>query len=245
MASDLPDGLMLESRQGIGWLTVHRPSRANALTLDLQAGVAAFLRAADHDDSTVAVVIGASGKVFSAGGDLRELAEVDARDLARRRRDVFLDLLEAMLAFGKPLVTAVNGPAIGAGAMIGLLGDQVVACEDARFELPEVAIATPAFLATVIAAHVGGGVFARDMLLAGKSISASLAARRGCISECVLGADLSERAQELALALSRMPADAYRETKRWLNAQLLASVRAACAESARVRAEQAIATPRR
>ncbi len=246
MSTDtFPEGLTHALKDGVSWLTIDRPRRANSMTLDMQTAMAAWLRRSQEDADVKALVITAIGHVFSAGGDLRELADAEPRALAKRRRDIFLDLLEALLASGKPVVMAVNGKAIGAGAMIGLLGDQVVASDDGLFDLPEVLIDTPAYLASAITLHIAGRAASNSLLLAGKPLLARDAALRGWIAEAVPRDALAARAQEVAVALAAVPHEAFALTKEWMNRPLRAAMREACDESVRVRAMRFIPTARR
>ena len=138
-------------------LTINRPDAANAIDAAVGDGLAAHLRDAAADDAIAAVVLtGAGSRVFSAGADLKNPAGLAPLALAEQRGAVLSGVLHAVLSFPKPLVAAVNGAAIGAGAMLALLADQVIAAETARFALPEIDHAMPTPIGLAILSDLAG-----------------------------------------------------------------------------------------
>src|SRR3979411_3002774 len=143
MTTEQPE-LLVTEQQGVMWLTFNRPHKANAQSLTLLVAFnKALADAATRGDVRAVVVTGAGERNFSAGADLSRPAENAAAHQAQRRAE-FSAALTALVDFRKPIVAAVNGSACGAGMMIPLLCDAVVAADSARFSLPEINKGLPA-----------------------------------------------------------------------------------------------------
>lgn len=224
--------LLVDHRDGIAWLTFNRPHKANALSLPLLTAFAAALHtAAARADVRGVVVTGAGDRNFSAGADLSRPAEnVDAYLASRRAQ--FAASLIAMLDFGKPLVAAVNGAACGAGMMITLLCDAVIAADTARFSLPEINKGLPALPGIAIVKDRHGVALATDLILSGRWMAATEARARGLAQEVVPNAALAAAAQKLALTLGAFDAHAYAANKMLLNSSLKTELAAALKASA-------------
>ena len=134
----------VRNEDGVSIITIDRPDAANAINADVGEGIAAAIAAASADRHTLgAVLTGAGERVFSAGADLKNPANLPPPDLAARRSATLHTLLDAVLGFPKPLVAALNGAAVGAGAMVALLCDRVVCVPTGRFSLPEIDVGMP------------------------------------------------------------------------------------------------------
>lgn len=124
-----------EDRGRVAILTLNRPEARNAINLDVATAMEAALDAIEREPDVWAVVITGAGDVFSAGADLKMVARGEGLN-ATTRRGGFAGLVTR--DFPKPLIAAVNGPALAGGFEIVLACDLVVAATDARFGLPEV-----------------------------------------------------------------------------------------------------------
>jgi len=174
MAGGSANGLKRELREGVVWLVFDRPRASNAVDAALAQAFAAALTSAGNDPAIIgAVITGAGGKVFSAGIDIKNPDALDHEALATRRRDTVAHCLDAILSFEKPLVAAINGPAIGLSCMIALLADQAIASDRAVFALPEIDIGIPTFLGASIVSRAVGMALARELVLTGRQISAA------------------------------------------------------------------------
>jgi len=194
---------------GLQRISIDRPHAANALDLDTAQAFASALRGAQDDDAIGAVIVTGGGeKVFCAGVDLKNPDNAPEQVLVRRRSDSLMVVLRSMLDFDKPLIVAVNGAAVGVGCMVAMLGDQVIAAESAYFSLPEIDIGMPTFIGLELLAVIVGGGFAADLVLTGRRMPASEAARRG-IADAVPPGALQGAAEDAARALSRKPRAAY------------------------------------
>lgn len=204
-------------------LTLNRPEKANAMNEAMQVGLVNHLSEGKH-----AVVIAASGpKVFSAGADLKEFSELERGIAARRRRVLLKHTLEAVLDFPRPLVAAVQGKALGAGAMVALLADELAMADTAELGLPEIRHGIPTPVGYAIVAARGGMPLARRMVQDGEPVGPGLADHVFDVKS------LKEKSIERARVLAALPAEAYRINKKFINAPLRAALQAAFAAADR------------
>src|SRR6476646_1588278 len=125
----------LERRGHIAVLTLNRPEARNAISPEVNQAMAGLLDAIETDDELRAVVLTGAGDVFSAGADLKVVAQGRGMDIARGKGG-FAGVVNR--DFPKPIIAAVNGPALAGGFEIVLSCDLVVAADTARFGIPEV-----------------------------------------------------------------------------------------------------------
>jgi len=204
---------------GVLRLTLRAPGRLNAVSGAMHAELAAVWRTIGDDDETRAVLVRGADGAFSSGGDLDLVAEIAADPDARRR--VFheaRDLVYNVVSCPTPIVSAMTGPAVGAGLAVGLLAD--------------VSIATPA--TRIVDGHTKLGVAAGDHavlvwpllcglakakyhLLLCEPLDGVEAERIGLVSLCVPEAELEERALAIASRLADGAQPAIRHTKLALN----------------------------
>jgi enoyl-CoA hydratase/carnithine racemase len=204
-------------RDGVSWIAFDRPRAANAVDATLAVAFAASLRAAMEDSGVRAVVLtGSGGRVFSAGIDIRNPDNLDHAALSTHRRRTVEVCMNAVFAFEKPLLAAVNGPAVGLGCMLALLADRVVASDAAHFSLPEIDIGIPTFLGVSILRHACGASVAREMVFTGRRMPAVEAQRLGLAARCVQPDELIAAAHAEALALAAKPQATFALVKQWL-----------------------------
>ncbi len=240
MAGGSANGLKRELREGVVWLVFDRPRASNAVDAALAQAFAAALTSAGNDPAIIgAVITGAGGKVFSAGIDIKNPDALDHEALATRRRDTVAHCLDAILSFEKPLVAAINGPAIGLSCMIALLADQAIASDRAVFALPEIDIGIPTFLGASIVSRAVGMALARELVLTGRQISAADARQHHLVGSVVAHEDLERSAQDAAKMLAAKPRATFALNKRWLARDLRAEFDAANAHSKAAQAELA------
>ena len=228
-------------------VTLNRPQKRNALSREL---LAELLQAFDdlHVQRKVrGVIVTGAGQAFCAGMDLSEmLANAQHQNpQARWRADslTYHELIEKMLRFPKPLVAAVNGPAVAGGAGIVMACDLVVAAKTAAFGFPEPRRGVVAGMVAPLLAFRVGGATAALLLLTGRMIDADLAHRFGLFHE-VVGEDMIwARSNEMIGEIAKCAPDALQMTKRLLNEtvgeQLLSQLAAGAAISAASRTTEA------
>jgi enoyl-CoA hydratase/carnithine racemase len=219
-------------RDGVLWLAFDRVKASNAIDAALAREFASALTQAAGDAMVVAVVMtGAGDKVFSAGIDVKNPDALDHEALAARRRETVAACLNAIVEFGKPLVAAVNGPAIGLGCMLALLADHLVAADRAAFSLPEINIGIPTFLGAAIVTRAAGAALARELVMTGRRMDAAEARWNNLVATLVPAAELAAAAQLAAQTLAAKPQAAYALNKRWFNRGLREEFDAANAAS--------------
>jgi enoyl-CoA hydratase len=169
----------------------------------------------DRDDVRVVVLTGA-GDMFSAGADIKERTALvrNPGDYLRHNRTT-RECFYAVMDCAKPVIGAINGPALGAGLVIALSCDMVMASENAVFALPEIDVGL-AGGASFVAQHLGRS-FARRMYLTGQRVPASEFYRRGVIDACLPRAQLLAAAGDLAREIAAKSPVAVREAKKTFN----------------------------
>ncbi len=202
------DGAVAVQRDGpVVTLLLDRPERRNPLGLATMVGLRDGLRAAGDDPSVRAVVLGATGPVFSAGHDLRELRDADAEG-TRRIFDACADLMLTVHRLPVPVIARVPGLATAAGCQLVAACDLAVAAEGARFATPGVRIGLFCSTPAVEVIRAVGRTRAMEMLLTGDPIDAPTALAWGLVSRVVPADELDAA----ALALAERVAGASRAT---------------------------------
>jgi enoyl-CoA hydratase len=189
--------LSVERRDGgVALLTLNRPDKRNALSIELRYELARALAALEEDDSVGALVVTGAGSAFCSGMDVTQFGG----DIQNRRAIVESSIAAfgTMGRFAKPAVAAVNGPAVAGGFALALLCDVRIAAPGARFGFGELPRGVPPSYASARAALPAA--LARDLSLTGRMVHAEEAADLGVVSEVVEAEALLPRALELARA---------------------------------------------
>jgi enoyl-CoA hydratase len=212
--------LLFERRaNGVLLVTINRPERLNAANDRLHWELTQIWLTIDRDpDTRVAVVTGA-GRAFSAGGDM-EMVEANARDPKRLANTVreASDIVYNMINLDKPIISAINGVAVGAGLVVALLADISIIAEDARFTDGHTKLGVVAGdHAAIIWPLLCGMAKAKYYLLTSDFIDGKEAERIGLVSLCVPREQLMAKAFEVADKLGLGSQPALRWTKRSLN----------------------------
>jgi 2-(1,2-epoxy-1,2-dihydrophenyl)acetyl-CoA isomerase len=176
-------------------LTLNAPQRLNALSLSMRLQLRDRLREANDDAEVRVVVLTGSGRAFSAGGDVRQMAERPAPMVARQRLDILHDIVRQILSGPKPVVAAVEGVAYGAGFSLAAACDHVVAGEDSRFSAAfgRLGLVADCGLLWTLPQRIGLGT-AKDLLMTGRPIDAAEARRLGIVDTLVAAGGALERA---------------------------------------------------
>jgi enoyl-CoA hydratase len=198
------NAVLYEIRNGIGLLTINRPEARNAVNGEVSLGIAAALDDIDHNNAVSVAILTGSGGVFCAGADLKAVEESQKTNVRNNiiiKNGGFAGLVRR--ARKKPLIAAVNGPAVGGGFEIVLACDLVVAAESASFALPEVKRSLLASAGALIRLpRLIGMARAMEMILTGESLSARRAFELGIINRVVPDGMVGETAMQLALAVA-------------------------------------------
>jgi enoyl-CoA hydratase/carnithine racemase len=202
---------------GVLTVTLDRPEKYNAMTLDMWRAVTAAIERAT-DEGARAVVLTGTGDLFCAGDDIGALADIeDDRDV-RRLVDTLTDCFDAIETAPVPVVGHANGSAYGGGFELLVGADVTVVPEGASFGLPETQIgAIPLYAATRLSQLVGRQR-AADLALAGRELTGSEAVEWGLFARAVPEDSLEDAVEDVLAGLGDGAPEALATTKAWLNA---------------------------
>ncbi|MFD2642839.1 enoyl-CoA hydratase [Pseudomonas japonica] len=202
--------------QGLLTLTFNRPDKLNALNSAMYRQLGEALTAADQDPRVEVILLSGGPACFSAGNDLHDFLEHPPED---RDHPVFR-MMRVVLGLEKPLIAAVNGPAIGIGTTLLLHCDQVLVSRGAKLRMPFVPLGLcPEFGSSLLLPRLLGHVRAARLLLANDALSGEQAVQWGLANELHEdGEACLNAAHDLARRLQRMPREALRISKQLLKA---------------------------
>src|SRR5262245_12651492 len=198
-------------------IQLNRPAKKNAMTSSMYIAMADLLDSAARDESIRVVLWHAAGDVFSAGNDIADfLNNPPGPGESPQSR-----LINAFIAFEKPIVAAVHGAAIGGGTTMLLHCDFVYAAENAKFQLPFVNIAAgPEFGSSYLLQLRAGYLRAAEALFLAQPFDATKAAQLGLVTAIVPDEQLLATARETAKKLTEKPVQALQACKRLMRGAL-------------------------
>ncbi|MDP2947944.1 MAG: enoyl-CoA hydratase/isomerase family protein [Chloroflexota bacterium] len=205
--------LLCEKRDKTALVTLNRPDKRNALSIALRNEIDHCLGELADDDSVSVVVLAGAGPSFCAGFDRNEFfiqtpehveALIESTDRFHLR----------LMNFPKPLVAAINGPAMGGGLDLAVLCDVRICAQDAVFAHPEIKFGAPTLYGPL--AEVIGGGLARDLCLTGRRIDAQEAHRIGLVSSVVPLDRLLEEAVAVANSIAEAPLAGLKTVKQMI-----------------------------
>jgi enoyl-CoA hydratase/carnithine racemase len=182
-------------------LTLNRPERRNALSLELMLEMMRCLQEISRDPHLRVVILRASGTVFCSGHDLSEMTGRDINEY-RRIFDVCTELMTKIQEIPQPVIAEVQGIATAAGCQLVASCDLAVASEDAVFATPGVKIGLFCTTPMVALTRAIGRKRALQMLLTGELVSARTAAEWGLVNQVVAAAELRGAAEKLAAKIA-------------------------------------------
>jgi enoyl-CoA hydratase/carnithine racemase len=197
---------------GVGTIRLDRP-KMNALNVQVQEEIrATAVEAADNDDVRAVVVWGGE-KVFAAGADIKEMADMSYADMVRRSGPLQA-ALTAVARIPKPVVAAVNGYALGGGCELALCADYRIAAEDAKLGQPEILLGViPGAGGTQRLSRLVGSSKAKDIIFTGRFVDAAEAERIGLVDRVVPASEVYDAAVAWASQFSRGAVLALRAAK--------------------------------
>ena len=210
---------------GILRLTLRAPGRLNAVSEEQHGELVRVWQAIGSDEETRAVVVRGADGSFSSGGDLDlVLAIADDEETRLRVFHEARDLVYNLLACPTPIVSAITGPAVGAGLVVGLLADVSLASPNARIVDGHTRLGVAAGdHAAIVWPLLCGMAKAKYHLLLCEEVDGAEAERIGLVSLCVPEEELEERALEVAGRLASGSRAAIAHTKLALNRWMLAA----------------------
>lgn len=208
------DKLLAQRKGGLLCLTINRPLAANAIDTDVAHALVTRLATAKRDHSIHAVILsGAGGSVFSSGRDMKRQATVDVNTFERQRRSELVAYSQALLSFHKPFVVALNGVALGAGLMLALHADHVVAAEHVSLALPEIDLEIATYVGHALVADSVGSAVADQLALTGRRMGAAEALACRLVHAVVSASALVQESEAAALFYAAKPVAAFRAMK--------------------------------
>ena len=204
----MPELIHLEQQPPVALVVLNRPEKRNALSVRLREELLSVLETLEHDPAVRAVVLTGSGNVFCAGFDLNEFHDPERRKASFSNSSLFH---RRIWQYPKPIVAAINGPAMAGGLDLALLCDFRICSSGSVFGHPEIKFgAVPLF--SILKYVVGEGA-ARQLCLTGVPITAADALRIGLVSEVTAPEEVRARALELAGMVAEAPLETVVFTK--------------------------------
>ena len=206
--------LLVEDRGPVRILTMNRPEKRNALNSDLTKALLENLNQVDQVEGVGCIVLTGAGQGFCAGADLTEFKGLQDPRAADERAELTMQLHLAFAKISKPIVTAINGAAMGGGAGLAIAGDIAVMAASAKLGYPE---AKHGIVAAIVMANLVrqvGRKAAFELVALGEPIGAERALELGMVNRVVAVHELMPQALAYAEKLAAMAPAARAETKR-------------------------------
>lgn len=211
---------LFEIVDGVGVITLNRPASYNAINIALGESLRDAVIRCDEDPAIRAVLITARGPAFCSGGDVRQMREAVAADghAGKFLKTLTVSLhaiIGTMIHMPKPVITAVNGAAAGAGFSLAIAGDIVLAAEDARFTVAYTAIGlAPDGGSTFLLPRLLGAKRAFELMVTNEGLSAEEAKALGVVNRVYPRSSFSQQSLEFAAKLAKGPTKALGHAKR-------------------------------
>jgi len=225
----------------IATVSLDRPDRKNPLSFDSYAELRDWFRDLVYSDDVDAVVFASNGGNFSSGGDVHDiigpLTRMNMKELLAFTR-MTGDLVKAIVNCGKPVIAAVDGICVGAGAIIAMASDLRIATPDAKcaFLFTRVGLAGCDMGACAILPRIIGQGRAAELLYTGRSMSADEGAQWGFYNRVVAAGDLDSAARDMASRIAGGPNFAHMMTKTMLAQEWSMSIEQAIEAEAQAQA---------
>jgi enoyl-CoA hydratase len=205
------ENIIVDKDAPIAVVTLHRPQQLNALSYGLVKDLSLAMQALDQDDEVRVIIVTGGEKVFAAGADIKEMAELGPYDPPVLERLAYRDKINKI---SKPVIAAVSGFALGGGCELAMSCDIIVASETARFGQPEVNLGIiPGSGGTQRLTQVVGKYRAMEMVLTGEALNATDAERLGLVNRVVPVELLLEEAKGIAKKIAAKPQLAIKAAK--------------------------------
>ncbi len=209
---------------GVAEITLARPDTLNSLTFDVYEELTALFHEMNEHEEIRSVVLTGEGKAFCSGGDVNDIiGELFSRDMSGLLAFTRVTgaLIRNMRAFRRPVIAAINGTCVGAGAVMALAADFRIASDTAKFGFifPKVGLCGADMGAAYLLPRVVGLGHANELLFLGDIIGAERALQIGLVTRVVPQTECLARARELAEKLAAGPAFAHAMTKQMLESE--------------------------
>ncbi len=208
--------LLVETRGPVRLLTLNRPTKLNALNSDLVHALTDALLAAQDDNAVSVIILAGAGRAFCAGADTSVPRPFTAENRPNliRHGDANIALTKLLTRVDKPIIAAVHGYVLGAGAGLAFGSDMVVAAESARFGYPELKAGLAATSVTAHAVHLMGRKVAFELLTLCENMLPQRAYELGMVNRVVPDDKLIDEAMAIAEKLAGWNLEQLTQTKR-------------------------------
>jgi len=221
MATEVEQHVQVHAHDGVGLIRFNRPEKMNAIGALTRQQLGDAIKQAERDDSVRVVVLAGSGRAFCSGADVTEMVQGAGmrtpEDVGNVLRTEYMPMLVRLRTMPKPVIAAMNGPAVGIGASFALACDIRIATPEAYIleAFVNIGLAPDGGVSWLLPRLAGTGV-AYEMFFSGKPLQAADAHRLGVINRLVPADRLEEEVRELAAHLAAQPRQAMAGAKRAL-----------------------------
>ena len=222
MATEVELHVKVENEGGVAWIRINRPEKMNAIGAATRKQLSDAIKQAERDDAVRVVVLTGTGRAFSSGADVTEMRNDGGmhtpEDVGNILREEYLPMLVRLRTMAKPVIAAMNGPAVGIGASFALACDIRIGTPDSYLmeAFVNIGLAPDGGVSWLLPRLAGTGV-AYEMFFSGKPLSATDAHRLGVINRLVAADRLEQEVRELATQLAGQPRQAMAAAKRAVN----------------------------
>lgn len=209
--------LLFEVRDSIGYLTINRPQRLNALTRFTKQELRTFFEAANaRTDFQVIILRGAGEKAFCAGTDLHDMGSLDS---VEGEQMLWLEhrMHDAIRRCNKPIISAISGYAVGGGCLIAITTDYSVAAANSTLGFPEIKAGVPSGIEIALLPKLVGLAKAREMVYFGEMMTAQDALAMGLVNQVVAPELVLPTAEAIARKFMAQSPTAMRLQKEIIN----------------------------
>src|ERR1700704_207739 len=213
---------------GVGLIQLNRPEKMNAIGALTRKQLGDAIKQVERDDAVRVVVLTGSGRAFCSGADVTEMAQDGGmrtpEDVGNVLRNEYMPMLTRLRTMPKPVIAAMNGPAVGIGASYALACDIRIATPEAYIleAFVNIGLAPDGGVSWLLPRLAGTGI-AYEMFFTGKPLQAADAHRLGVINRIVPAEELEAEVRELAGQLAAQPKQAMAAAKRAVNHALESS----------------------
>jgi 2-(1,2-epoxy-1,2-dihydrophenyl)acetyl-CoA isomerase len=228
MATEVEQHVNVEVEGAVGWIRFSRPEKMNAIGALTRKQLGDAIKQAERDDAVRVVVLTGTGRAFSSGADVTEMVQGAGmrtpEDVGNVLRNEYMPMLQRLRTMPKPVIAAMNGPAVGIGASFALACDIRIATPEAYIleAFVNIGLAPDGGVSWLLPRLAGTGV-AYEMFFSGKPLLAGDAHRLGVINRLVPAERLNEEVRDLANHLASQPRQAMAGAKRAVNHALSSS----------------------
>ena len=222
MATEVEQHVKIEIDGGVGWIRLNRPEKMNAIGALTRQQLSEAIKQAERDEAVRVVVLTGTGRAFCSGADVTEMVQGGRmhapEEVGNILRNEYMPMLTRLRTMPKPVIAAMNGPAVGIGASFALACDMRIAVPEAYLmeAFINIGLAPDGGVSWLLPRLAGAGI-AYEMFFTGRPLHAVDADRLGLINHVVPAERLEADVRDLARHLASQPRQAMAAAKRAVN----------------------------